>query len=72
MYTMRARDTGLLNSMRDRTVRSLLESCMRGQKNMHLLLRDERLEAASRLIFRVAACAAVTILRYDCLTKRNG
>lgn len=67
---MRTRDKGLLNTMRDRTVVSMVESPI--EESMHLLLRDERLEAASRLIFQssvstAAACAnpLVTIARNE-------
>lgn len=67
---MRIRDKGLLNTMRDRTVVSMVESPI--EESMHLLLRDERLEAASRLIFQssastAAACAnpLVTIARNE-------
>lgn len=67
---MRTRDKGLLNTMRDRTVLSMVESPI--EESMHLLLRDERLEAVSRLIFQssastAAACAnpLVTIARNE-------
>ena len=67
---MRTRDKGLLNTMRDPTVVSMVESPI--EESMHLLLRDERLEAASRLIFQssastAAACAnpLVTIARNE-------
>lgn len=57
---MRTRDKGLLNTMRDRTVVSMVESRVQSpiEESMHLLLRDERLEAASRLIFQSSASTA--------------